>query len=94
MYEHARALIPSWVHSLRLGPVFPLSRFFSANQRFVEQGQILFGNRVNFALENPINLWKYDIFVYLNTGLVRNLGHLIVFLEFWAHLFQENLGTR
>ena len=33
-------------------------------------------------------------FVYFNTGLVRNFGHLIVFLELWAHLFQENLGTR
>ena len=32
--------------------------------------------------------------MYFNTGLVRNLGHLIVFLELWAHLFQENLGTR
>ena len=33
-------------------------------------------------------------FVYFNTGLVQNLGHLMVFLELWAHLFQENLGTR
>ena len=32
--------------------------------------------------------------MYFNTGLVRNLGHFIVFLELWAHLFQENLGTR
>ena len=29
-----------------------------------------------------------------NTGLVQNLGHIIVFLELWAQLFQENLGTR
>ena len=33
-------------------------------------------------------------FVYFNTGLVQNLGHLNVFLEFWEQLFQENLGTR
>ena len=33
-------------------------------------------------------------FCVFNTGLVQNLGHLIVFLELWAHLFQENLGTR
>ena len=32
--------------------------------------------------------------VYFNTGLVQNLGHIIVFLELWAQLFQENLGTR
>ena len=29
-----------------------------------------------------------------NTGLVQNLGHIIVFLEFWVQLFKENLGTR
>ena len=32
-------------------------------------------------------------FVYYNTGLVQNLGHLNIFLELWAQLFQENLGT-
>ena len=32
--------------------------------------------------------------VYFNTGLVRNLGHINVFLQLWAQLFQENLGTR
>ena len=32
--------------------------------------------------------------VYFNTGLVRNLGHINVFLELWAQLFKENLGTR
>ena len=31
--------------------------------------------------------------MYFNTELVQNSGHLIVFLELWAHLFQENLGT-
>ena len=32
--------------------------------------------------------------VYINTGLVRNLGHKNVFLGLWAQLFKENLGTR
>ena len=32
--------------------------------------------------------------VFFNTGLVRNLGHINVFLELWAQLFKENLGTR
>ena len=61
----------------------------------LEQGQILFGNIVNIALENLTNLWKYDIW-YLITGLVQNLGHIpvIVFLELWAQLFKENLGIR
>ena len=31
--------------------------------------------------------------VYINTGLVRNLGHINVFLGLWAQLFKENLGT-
>ena len=31
--------------------------------------------------------------VYFNTGLVQNLGHVNVFLEIWAQLFKENLGT-
>ena len=31
---------------------------------------------------------------YFNTGLVQNLGHINIFLELWAQLFQENLGTR
>ena len=31
--------------------------------------------------------------VYFNTGLVQNLGHINVFLELWAQLFTENLGT-
>ena len=37
--------------------VFPLSRFFSANQR----RQIIFGIMVTIALKNSTNLWKYDI---------------------------------
>ena len=73
--------------------VFQLGRFFSANQQFV-------GTRAN-------NLWQYGKhsfrklnklveirhLVYFNTGLVRILGHIDVFLELWAQLFQENLGT-
>ena len=31
--------------------------------------------------------------VYLSTRLVQKLGHTNVFLELWAQLFQENLGT-
>ena len=42
-------------------PVFPLSQFFQQISNLLEQGQILFGNIVNLALENPTNLWKYDI---------------------------------
>ena len=60
----------------------------------LEQGQIIFGNIVNIALENSTNLWKYDIWEYFNTGLVQNLGHINVFLELWAQLFKDNLGTR
>ena len=43
---------------------------------------------------------KFDKFVeiwhlvYINTGLVWNLGHINVFLGLWAQLFKENLGTR
>ena len=32
--------------------------------------------------------------VYFHAGLVQNLGHINVFLELGAQLFQENLGTR
>ena len=32
-------------------------------------------------------------FGILKTGLVQNLGHINVFLEVWAQLFKENLGT-
>ena len=32
-------------------------------------------------------------FGVLNTGLVQNLGHINVFLELWAQLYKENLGT-
>ena len=33
-------------------------------------------------------------FGVLNTGLVQNLGHINIFLELWAQLYKENLGTR
>ena len=66
--------------------------FFSANQRFV-------GARAN-------NFWQYGKhsfrklnkfveilhLVCFNTQLVRKLGHINIFLELWAQLFQENLG--
>ena len=74
--------------------MFPLSRFFSANRRFV-------GARVsNFLQYSKHSFRKFDKFVeiwhwtYFNTELVRNFGHINVFLELWAQLFNENLGTR
>ena len=69
--------------------VFPLSRFFSANWRFVGARANNFCNIVNKALENSTNFWKYDIWYTsdFNTGLVQNLGHINVFLELWAQLF-------
>ena len=74
--------------------VFPLSRFFSANRRFV-------GARANnFWQYSKYSFRKFDKFVeiwhlvYFNTGLVQNLGHINVFLGLWAQLLQENLGTR
>ena len=73
--------------------MFPLSRFFSANRRFV-------GARANNFLQySKHSFRKFDKFVkirhlvYFNTGLVRKLEHINVFLELWAHLFEENLGT-
>ena len=35
--------------------------FFQQIVDLLEQGQIIFGNIVNIALENSTNLWKYDI---------------------------------
>ena len=57
------------------------------------QGQVIFGNTVNIALENSTNLWKYDIgyTVILNW---YEIWHINVFLELWAQLFKEKLGTR
>ena len=78
----------------RPGAVFPLSRFFSANQQFV-------GTRANIFWEyGKHSFGKFDKFVeiwhlvYLNTELDQNCGHVNAFLELWAQLFQENLGTR
>ena len=31
--------------------------------------------------------------VYFNTRLVQKSGHINVFLDLWAQLFQENLDT-
>ena len=73
--------------------VFPLSRFFSANRRFV-------GARANnFWQYSKHSFRKFDKFVEIwhlvcfITGVVQNLGHINVFLELWAQLFKENLGT-
>ena len=35
--------------------------FFQRISDLFEQGQVIFGNIVNIALENLTNLWKYDI---------------------------------
>ena len=77
-----------------LWPVFPQSRFFSANRRF-------FGARANKLWQYcKCSFRKFDKFVeiwllvYFNTGLVQNLGHINVFLELWTQLLKENLGTR
>ena len=73
--------------------MFLLSRFFSANRRFVG------GRANNFWQYSKHSFRKFNKFVelwhlvYFNTGLVRNLGHINVFLEHWAQLFKENLGT-
>ena len=39
--------------------------FFQQIGDLLEQGQIIFGNIVNKALENSTNLWKYDIWYTL-----------------------------
>ena len=49
---------------------------------------------VNITLENSTYLWRYGIwYTYFNIGLVKNLGHINVFLKLWAQLFQKSLGT-
>ena len=86
-------------HYIYLQPVFPLTvfplgRFFSANQQFVAA-------RANYFWQySKHSFRKFDKFltiahlVYFSTGLVPNRGHIIVFLELWAQLFKENFGTR
>ena len=59
----------------------------------LEQGQINFGNIVNIALENS-TICGNMTFGLFDTGLVQNLGHINIFLELWAQLFKEHLGTR
>ena len=73
--------------------VFSLSRFFSANRQFV-------GARANnFWQYSKQSFRKFEKFVeirhlvYFYIGLVQNLGHINIFLELWAQLFKENLGT-
>ena len=48
---------------------------------------------INIALENSTNFLKYGIWYTLIPNRVQNLGQTNVFLELWAHLFQENFGT-
>ena len=60
----------------------------------LEQRQIIFGSMVTVAVENLTNLWEYDFrcgILYIE--LVQNLGRVNIYLEHWAQLFQENLGT-
>ena len=44
-----------------LYPVFPLSRFFSANRRFDGARVNEFWQYSKHSLENSTNLWKHDI---------------------------------
>ena len=70
------------------------ANFFSVNQRFVGARANTFWqyNKLSFRKFNKfVKIWH---FVYFNTGLVQNLGHLNVFLHLRAQLFPENLGTR
>ena len=41
-------------------------------------------------LDKFVEIWHL---VYINTGLVRNLWHINIFLGLWAQLFKENLDT-
>ena len=41
------------------------ANFFQRISDLLEQGQTIFGNIVNKALENSTNLWKYDIWYTL-----------------------------
>ena len=75
-------------------PVFPLCRFFSANQLLVGTTPNNFWQYGEHSFRKFEKFVKIEHLVYFNTGLTQNLGHINVFLELWAQLFQENLGTR
>ena len=81
--------------SVRAAPsaVFPLGRFFSANQQFVgawANNYWEYGKHCSRKLDKLVEIWHL---VYFNTRLVQKFGHIHVFLELWAQLLQENLGT-
>ena len=69
--------------------MFPLSRYLSANQRFVESKAIIFGNMINIALEKSTNFVEIWLFVYFNTGLVRNIEQINVFLTALGTIFKK-----
>ena len=55
-----------------------LADFFQQIGDLLEQGQIIFGNIVNKALENSTNLWKYDKYkIWAYTRLFRALGTIV-----------------
>ena len=74
--------------------MFPPSWFFSANRRFVRARANNFQEYSKHSFRNFDKLVEIWHLVYFNTGLIQNLVHINVFLELWAHLFKENLGTR
>ena len=75
------------------GPKFPLRQFFSANQRFIGARANSFWQYSKQSFRKFYKLVKIRHLVYFNTGLVQNLGHINVFLDLWAQLLQDNLGT-
>ena len=66
---------------------------------FFSQSAICWNKYISFWQNDKHSIRKFDKFVeiwhvvYFNTELVQNLRHINVFLELWAHLFLENLGT-
>ena len=80
-------------HKINTSQVFPQGQSFSANQRFVGARANNFwqyGKHTLRKLNKFVEIWHL---VYFNTRSVRKLGHTNIFLEFWAQLFQETLGT-
>ena len=74
--------------------MFPLRRFFSANQGFVGARANNFWHHSKHSFRKPDKFVEIWHLVYFNTGLAGNLGHIKVFLGLWAQWFKENLGTR
>ena len=94
LYSHFSASTLPQKSKKNFQSVFPLSRFFSANQRFVGARVNNFWQYCKQSFRKFNKFVKYDFRCYFNTGLVQNLGHVNLFLELWAQLFKENLGTR